>query len=102
MLAEEDKRMNAPSQTISHDQATYVIQGFFEGTRPQKDSALEVALAMKGLTLDTIELLKAAARKVTRGKAPFCVLTPTGGKNRLKPILDIPSLAKRLKQDQAS
>lgn len=97
MLAEEDKRMNAPSQTISHDQATRIIQQYFEGDRPQKDWVLETALVMKGLKLDTIESLKTAARKVTRRKAPFCVLTPTGGKNRLKPILDIPSLAKRLK-----
>lgn len=76
---------------LTHDQATAVIQNFFEGRRPEKDMVLDRALALKGLTLEAIEKWRKAARKVTRGKPRFCVCTPTGsGKNRLKPISVIP------------
>lgn len=84
--------MSAPSQLTS-EQASRIVQQYFEGVRPQRDWALEAALRMRGLTVQAIDLFKVEARKVTRGKPAFCVLTPTGaGKNRLKPIRIIPLL----------
>lgn len=82
--------MSAPSQ-LTHEQAGRIVQQYFEGKRPQQDWVLEAALQMRGLTLKALNLFKEEARKVTRGKPAFCVLTPTGaGKNRLKPIRTIP------------
>ena len=68
---------------LTHDQATLVVQNYFEGRRPEMDEVLERALALKGLTLDAIKKWQKAAQQVTRGKPRFCVCTPTGsGKNR--------------------